>query len=144
VLHVDCTAVGLSASPATPIFQPGKIVIQPIRHLSPSFNAAVIGFVEARRDDDAEKNELCPPNPYPSRIEDWPRMISQTWRTEQRWPGESDLWAWVAGSRLNLVRALPEHAAEPSVLASVKRFVAHVGAAIERLHEIDGGVRGMR
>ena len=93
VLHVDCTALGLRDAPATPIFQPGRIVLQQVRHLSPSFNAALIGFVEAHRDDDADKNRLCPPNPYPSSIEDWPRMISRTWRTEQRWLSEPDLSA---------------------------------------------------
>jgi hypothetical protein len=37
VLHVDCTALGLNHAPATPIFQPGRIVLQQVRHLSPSF-----------------------------------------------------------------------------------------------------------
>ena len=81
-LHVDCTALGLTDAPATPIFEPGRIVLQQVRHLSPCFNAALVGFVEAHRDDDVEKNRLCPPNPYPSSIEDWPRMMSRTWRTE--------------------------------------------------------------
>ena len=138
VLHVDCTARGLNNAPATPVFQPARIVIQQVRHLSPSFNAALVGFVEAHRDDDADKNELCPPNPYPSSIEDWPRMMRRTWRTEALWLTEPDLSAWVAKSRLNLLRALPDHAAEPSVQAAVKRYLAHVGTAIERLKQLDG------
>jgi hypothetical protein len=139
VLHVDCTALGLNNAPATPVFQPARIVIQQVRQLSPSFNAALVGFVEAHRDNDADKNELCPPNPYPSSIEDWPRMVSRTWRTEGRWLTEPDLLAWVAKSRLNLLRALPDHAAEPSVQAAVKRYLAHVGTAIERIEQLDGG-----
>jgi hypothetical protein len=133
VLHVDCTALGLNNAPATPIFQPRRIVLQQVRHLSPSFNAALIGFVEAHRDNDIDKNRLCPPNPYASSAEDWPRMISRTWRTEARWLNEPDVSAWVARSRLNLLRALPEHAAEPLVQAAAKRYLTHVGAAIERL-----------
>jgi hypothetical protein len=39
----------------------------------------------------------------------------------------------VAGSRLNLLHDLPEHAAEPAAQAAVERFVTHVPAAIERL-----------
>jgi hypothetical protein len=108
-------------------------VLQQVRHLSPSFNAALIGFVEANRDDDADRNALCPPNAYPSAVEDWPRMMSRTWRTEGRWMGEPDIAGWVAGTRLNLLRALPEHAAEPSVQDAVKRYLTNVGAAIERL-----------
>jgi cation diffusion facilitator CzcD-associated flavoprotein CzcO len=138
VLHVDCTALGLRNAPATPIFQPGRIVLQQVRHNTPPFNAALVGFVEAHRDDDAEKNKLCPPNPYPSSIHDWPRMMSRTWRTERRWLSEPDITAWLAESRLNLLRALPDHLAEPAVQAAVTRFLTHVGAANERLEQIDG------
>lgn len=137
-LHVDCTALGLNNAPATPIFQSGRIVLQQVRHLSPCFNAALVGFVEAHRDDDVEKNRLCPPNPYASSIADWPRMMSRTWRTEGRWLSEPDLSAWIAESRLNLLRALPDHAAEPYVQGAVKRYLTHVGAAIERLKQLDG------
>jgi hypothetical protein len=137
ILHVDCTALGLNNAPATPIFQPGRIVLQQVRQLSPCFNAALVGFVEAHRDDDVDKNRLCPPNAYPSGIEDWSRMTSRTWRTEGRWLSEPDVSSWVAKSRLNLLRALPEHAEEPSVQTAVKRYLTHVRAAIERLKQLD-------
>jgi hypothetical protein len=137
VLHVDCTALGLSNAPATPIFQPRRIVLQQVRQLSPCFNAALVGFLEAHRDDDVDKNRLCPPNPYPSSTEDWPRMTSRTWRTERRWLREPDVSAWVAKSRLNLLRALPDHAEEPSVQTAVKRYLKCVRAAIERLKQLD-------
>ena len=135
-VHVDCTAVGLKNAPGTPIFEPGRIILQQVRHLSPSFNAALVGFVEAHRNDDTDKNRLCPPNPYASSIEDWPRMMSRTWRTEVRWLSEPDVSAWVTGSRLNLLQALPDHAAEPSVQAAVKRYLTHVTTAIERLKQL--------
>ena len=138
VLHVDCTALGLNNAPATPIFQSRRIVLQQVRHLSPSFNAGLVGFVEAHRDNDEDKNRLCPPNPYPSSNEDWPRMISRTWRSEGRWLKESDISAWVAQSRLNLLRALPDHVTEPSVQTAVKRYLTHVRAAIERLTQLAG------
>jgi hypothetical protein len=117
-----------------------RIVLQQVRHLSPSFNAALVGFVEAHRDNDVEKNRLCPPNPYASRVEDWPRMISRTWRTEMQWSSEPDVAAWVAGSRLNLLRALPDHAVKPSVQASAKRYLTHVKAAIDQLTQLDRSV----
>jgi hypothetical protein len=141
VLHVDCTAFGLRDVPATPIFEPDRIVLQQVRHLSPSFNAALVGFVEAHRNDDADKNRLCPPNPYPRSIADWPRMVSSTWRAERRWLSEPDVSRWVAESRLNLLRALPDHLAEPQVQTALERFVAHVGPAIERLKALDGSAR---
>jgi hypothetical protein len=137
VLHVDCTALGLRNRLATSIFQSGRIVLQQVRHLSPCFNAALAGFLETHRDDDADRNRLCPPNPYPSSIEDWPRMMSRTWTAEHRWSGEPDAARWVAETRLNLLRALPDHAQEPSVKTAVKRYATHVGAAIERLNKLD-------
>jgi hypothetical protein len=65
-------------------------------------------------------------------------MMSRTWKTEGRWLSEPDLSAWVADSRLNLLRALPDHAAEPSVQAAVQRYLTDVTAAIERLGQLDG------
>jgi hypothetical protein len=137
VLHVDCTALGISNAPAMPIFQPGRIVPQQVRQLQPCFNAAVVAFVETHRDDDAERNRLCPPHPYPSSMEDWPRMMGGTWKAEGLWMSEPDIAAWAADSRLNAVRALPEHAAEPAVQATVKRYLTHLDGAIERVHELD-------
>ncbi len=51
---------------------------------------------------------------------------------------ERDLLEWVAQSRLNLVRALPDHAAEPSVQTALKRYLTHLGAATERLMQLPG------
>jgi hypothetical protein len=144
VVHVDCTALGLNNAPATPIFEPGRIVLQQVRYFSPSFNAALVGFVEAHWDDEADKNRLCPPNPYASSVEDWPRMMSVTWRTEYRWLSEAALAGWVAGTRLNLLGALPHHLSEPPVQTAVQRYLANVGPAIERLDQISGRERAAR
>jgi hypothetical protein len=138
VVHVDCTALGLRNAPATPIFEPDRIVVQQVRHNSPTFNAALIGWVEAHRDDDADKNRLCPPNPYAGGVEDWPRMMTRTWRTERRWLSEPDLTTWLAGNRLNLLAALPQHAAEPPVQEALERYLTYVEPAIERLKRLDG------
>jgi NAD(P)-binding Rossmann-like domain len=139
VLHVDCTALGLNDAPAIPIFETGRIVLQQVRYLSPTFNAAPIGFVEAHRDENADKNRLCPPHPYPRSIEDWPRTMSSTWRAATRWLSEPDLSAWTASSRLNLLRALPDHATEPQVQTAITRYLTHVSSAIERLNSWTNG-----
>ena len=133
VLHVDCTALGLANAPARPVFEPGRIVIQSVRHNSPTFNAALLGFVEAHWEDDSEKNRLCPPNPYSSTTGDWPRMMSRTWQTEQDWLNEPDLMGWVSRSRLNLLGALPEHAVEEPAQSAVQSYLTSVGPAVERL-----------
>jgi hypothetical protein len=65
-------------------------------------------------------------------------MMRRTWRTEQRWLSEPDIAAWVAGSRLNLLRGLPDQLGEPAVQAALTRYLAHVAAATERLAQLDG------
>ena len=141
VLNVDCTALGLREAPATPMFQPGRIVLQQVRQNSPCFNAALAGFLEAHVDDDADKNRLCPPNPYARSVDDWPRLMSTTWTAEYRWLSEPGVAGWVAGTRLNLLGALPGHVGDPTVQASLQRFVTHVGPAIERLRQLDARER---
>jgi hypothetical protein len=138
VLHVDSTAYGLRNAQATPVFQGSQIVLQQIRQNSPTFNAALIAFVEAHRNEDADKNRLCPPNPYPRSIDDWPGLSRRTWQIEQRWLREPDVAGWVAESRLNLLRGLPDHAADQPVKAAIERVLTYVGPAIEQLRELDG------
>jgi hypothetical protein len=137
VLHIDCTALGLRDAPATPVFRPGRIVLQQVRQNSPCFNAALIAFVEAHRDDDAEKNRLCPPNPYARSTDDWPQLMRITWEIEYAWLREPDVSGWVAQSRLNLMRALPNHVAEPAVRTALQRYLTHVGPATERLRRLE-------
>ena len=64
-------------------------------------------------------------------------MSRRTWQVERRWLREQDVSAWVAQSRLNLLRGLPDQAAEPSVKATMERFLTHVGPAIERLQQLE-------
>ena len=68
----SCTArrPGLKYPPLVPIWAPEAITLQPIRAGFPCFGAALAGYVEATRDDDAEKNRLCPPTPYAEHA--WP------------------------------------------------------------------------
>ena len=65
VLHVDCTALGLNTAPARPIFQRGRIVLQQVRHLSPSFNAGLVGFVEAHPGQRRRQEPALRPVPLP-------------------------------------------------------------------------------
>jgi hypothetical protein len=80
-VHVDCSAAGLRLAPARPVFAGRRITVQQIRACQPAFNAALVGYVEATRHDDAEQNLLCPPNPYPDTATDWiPATFCRPWR----------------------------------------------------------------
>jgi hypothetical protein len=97
----------------------------------------LIAFVESNREDDAERNDLCRPNPFPSSIADWPGMSRRTFQVEQRWLEQPDVAEWVAQSRLNLLRGLPDRLDEPVARAAVERFVTHIAPAIERLQQLE-------
>ena len=70
-LVVNCAADGLKNPPLVPIWGPEAITLQPIRAGFPCFGAALAGYVEATRDDDAEKNRLCPPSSFGNTLTDW-------------------------------------------------------------------------
>lgn len=135
-LHVDASASGLRLVDPRPIFAPRRITLQQVRHKTPPFNAALVGWVEANRDDDEQKNRLCPPNPFTRSVDEWPRMVARTWSTEGGWRGESDLQAWVGSTRLNLMQALPQHLHEPRAVAALNKYAGHVGDAVARLREL--------
>ena len=63
----SCTArrPGCSTRRWFPSGRPDAIRLQTIRVGFPCFNAALAGYVEATRDDDRERNRLCPPNTLP-------------------------------------------------------------------------------
>lgn len=104
-VHVDCTAAGLRSAPARPIFDGDRITLQQVRSCSPTFNAALIGYLEATRpgDEDA-KNLLCPPNPLPDAAEDWLPTFATSMAAARAWTAEPDLSEWIEASRLNIFR----------------------------------------
>ena len=71
--HSSCTVRRRACSTrrCIPIWGPTAITLQPIRTGFPCFGAALAGYVEATREDDAEKNRLCPPSPYANTLADW-------------------------------------------------------------------------
>jgi hypothetical protein len=131
-LYVDCSSYGLPTRDPRPIFTSEGVTLQYVRHLSPSFSAALVGWVEAHRTDLAEKNRLCRPHPTPSRPADWAPMLVRSWLNSGTWRAEPDLSAWTKSSRLDL-GVPPWMRDDPVVRESVDRLIRHAGPAIERV-----------
>ena len=95
-VFVDCSAPGLGKAHARPIFEPERITLQCVSSAFPTFNAAVIGFIEATRSDDHEaKASLTPTNRYPDTANDWiPNMRGQI-QSLDLWNAQPDLAAWL-------------------------------------------------
>lgn len=132
-LYVDCTAEGLPRPPPRPIFEPRRITIQPIREGSPTFNAALIGYLEATRSDVDEQNLLAPTNPYPSAAEDWIRVRHVGMIAQRKWDQIPDVRDWIENSRLNVASHLADHAGEPGVAQAIGSYLDNSDRAIENL-----------
>lgn len=106
---MDCSAAGLRIESGRPVFADGQITLQEIRPCQPVFSAALTGYVEASRDDDASKNQLCPANPYPDTATDWIRVTCAGQHAEMAWIADADLSSWLQRSRLNVTSAVTDH-----------------------------------
>lgn len=137
-VHVDCTAAGLATKGDRAIFEDGRITLQLIQTGIVPFSAALIGYVEATRDDDAEKNRLCPPNGFTPEAD--ARNLARGWAITQRavgsWMAEPDVNDWLTRCRLSPLGNAGAHLAEPAVMASLVRMLELREAAVENLERI--------
>jgi len=137
-VHVDCTAAGLAASPNRPIFSDDQITLQWVQSGIAPFSAALIGYVEATRSDDHEKNRLCPPNGFSPEAGD--RTFARGWATTQRavgaWMAEPDLNEWLSRCRLSPLGNAGEHLTAPVAMKSFLRMLELREAAVDNLERI--------
>lgn len=138
-LYVDCTARGLRQAAPRPVFEDGRITVQQVRHCSPPFNAALLGYVEVTRDDLAEQNRLCPPNPLPDRPADLVRMVATSTAAAKTWRDAGDVARWVDACRLNIAYGARERAGDPRVASALARTSAAIRPAVARARELLAG-----
>ncbi len=140
-LYIDCSAAGLAKAPSRPIFEPGRITLQCISSAFPTFNAAVIGYIEASRgDDDVAKARLAPTNRYPDAAIDWlPNMRGQL-DALRLWNEQPDMAAWLESSRLNVACGMFAKAAEPRMGDAITRLLTHSDSAMANLETLYNSV----
>jgi len=138
-LVVHCAASGLQYPPLVPIWSPDAIRLQTIRVGFPCFCAALAGYVEATRDDDRERNRLCPPNNLPDRPADWAQMQVRGTLAAHAFGAEPDIAAWANACALNPARVTPLHRDDPAVKAALSRLTEHVEPGLARLTELANG-----
>ena len=129
-LVVHCAAEGLQLRPLVPIWD-RVITLQPIRAGFPCFGAALAGYVEATVADDAEKNRLCPPSPYPDTPVSWTLMQLLGTRSAMSFGSEPHIREWASTVPLNPARVTPEAAASPDVSAALERFQRSLPEGLE-------------
>jgi hypothetical protein len=138
-LVVHCAASGLQYPPMVPLWSDDLIRLLTIRVGFPCFCAALAGYVEATRDDDRERNRLCPPNTYGNSAAEWALMQSRGTRAAAAFGAEPDIAAWANACALNPSRIEPSRRDDPAVQAAAARLadVRDDGlAALEALAQV--------
>ena len=139
-LVVHSAASGLQYPPVVPIWSPDKIRCQTIRAGFPCFGAALAGYVEATRDDDRERNRLCPPNRLSNTPADWAQMQVQGVLATRAFSAEPDIAQWANSCALNPARVTPAQRADPAVRAAMSRLAEVGDRGLARMTELAFGV----
>jgi len=137
-LVVHCAASGLRYPPMVPVWQRDAIRIQTVRAGFPCFNAALVGYVEATRDDDRERNRLCPPNTLPDSAASWARMQVRGTLATRTYGAEPDVAEWADDCALNPARIQPSQRDARAVRAAADRVARLSGPGLARLAELAG------
>jgi len=135
-LVVHCAASGLQYPPLVPIWSPDRIRLQTIRAGFPCFCAALAGYVEATRDDDRERNRLCPPNTLPDTPASWARMQVRGTVAARRYGAEPDIAAWANTCALNPARVDPSRGNDAAVKAAASRLAGQAERGLSRMAEL--------
>jgi hypothetical protein len=135
---VHAAAPGVPYRPPVTVWTPEAITVQPVRAGFPCFGAALVGYVEATVDDDAEKNRLCPPSVFSSTLAQWARMQVLGARALRSFTSDPRVRAWSDRTVLNPAR-LPEEALDsPAVAEALERAGHHREPGLARLAEFAG------
>jgi hypothetical protein len=137
-VFVDCTAAGVPPTVTRPIFEPDRVTLQLVTLGYTPWSAATLGVVEGSREDDADKNRLCPPLTFSGRIADVLALSYVGISGLNLRSAEPDLAAWTEASRLNPARGAADHLGEPRVVSAFESLAANIGPAMRNLERLAG------
>jgi hypothetical protein len=131
-LYIDCTASAVRNAEGSvpgnePIFQAGRILPQLVRTPLVTFSAAVCAYVEAHYDDDALKNKLCTPVPFPRNVAGWVSATMGNMANQMAWSQDKSLRNWMRESRLDGFGKLtasvsPDDTAKMAILGAIRQY----------------------
>lgn len=127
-LYVHCAAVGLARPAPRPIFEAGRLTVQPVFWSFACLPFALLGVVEATLEHDDDKNRLCPPIRYWDQPVDYLVAYLAAMAQERARATYPALAAWAKASRLNPLGGIGMHREHP-VVAQTREVIRQFGAA---------------
>jgi len=137
-VYVDCTATGVRATVPRPLFEDGGVILQYVTVGIIPWSASTVGYVEATRDADEEKNRLCPPVVFSGWPADLLRLARPGLSGMLARGGQADLAAWGEAARLNPAGGAVTRRDDPDVARAYASLSANLGPAIDNLERILG------
>lgn len=140
-IHVDCSAAGVDSKPEVPIYSSRRITLQGLVGGFTTFSAALIGFVEAARDEDTEKNKILTPVSPLNHPIDWVKSNRGFLDVSalQGGVGGADIADWLESARLNLTVGMNQAMRDdPKLAAGVDRIVQNTPNAIANAQQMLG------
>ena len=138
-LHVHCAAHGLAYRPPRPVFEPGRVTLQPVAWGFACYQFAMLGVVEATVDGDDEKNRLCPAIRYWDRNEDFLTAFLATLAGDRARAQHPPLAAWMKATRLNPAGGVSAYRDDPRVIEARDRIKRFGPAAAQNLMKLLAG-----
>ncbi len=135
MLQVDCSAAGIPTLPSTTVFAGDRITLQWVRTCQPTFSAALIGFVEARFDDDDVKNRICTPIVPPTVPRDWLRMFQVELANRAELNAHPEIGEWLATARLDpfTARSRSRLGVDVEATEHITRYLTNIAGAYAKL-----------
>jgi len=135
-VHIHCAARGLAQRPLRPIFEPGRLTVQPIMWGFASHQFALLGMAESMIESDDEKNRLCRPIHYWDQCADYLGAYMALLANERARANHPALAAWARESRLNPLGRLGEYRDHPLVVETRGRLRELGQAAVENVSRL--------
>ncbi len=137
-VHVHCASRGLARPPLRPIFEPGRVTVQPTQLGFACYQFAMLGVVEATVESDEEKNRLCPPIAYWDTNKDYLSAFLAALANERARAAHPALASWAKDTRLNPLGGIALYRDASNVIDArerIKRFGAAAASNLVKLLE---------
>jgi hypothetical protein len=137
-VHVHCAARGLARRPLRPIFESGRVTIQPFLWAFSCYQFAMLGVVEATIESDEEKNCLCPPIANWDENTDYLSAFLAALANNRAREAHPAVASWAKTTRLNPFSGIALRRDDPGVKESHERITRFGATAANNLVKLLG------